>query len=180
MAALTQVYFCCSQCVSPGWGCGVLRHQGACVMRASKENMVLHCYSAGINQSLLSACRGAVTAEITCFHKALSALRRESLALNPLHCLVYSFFNYRQSQVSTVTDTVSLCKSMRQHYKGRRVFPESLCCSEPWVSAVLMELTRAKLLSPWGSHHPPSLSHRGIFWSGSSSNQPWKLCLVWE
>lgn len=24
--------FCCSQCVSPGWGCGVLRHQGAHVL----------------------------------------------------------------------------------------------------------------------------------------------------
>lgn len=73
-------------------------------MCSPKENVLLHCYSAGIIQALLSACRGAMTAEITCFHMALSALRRESLALNPLRCLVvYSFFNYTQSQVSTVT-----------------------------------------------------------------------------
>lgn len=125
-------------------------------MCASKENILLHCYLAGIIQALLSACRGAVTAEITCFHKALSALRRGSLPLNPVHCLlVYSFFNYRQSQVSSVTDTVSLCKSMRQCCKGRRVFPENLCCSELWVNAVLMELTRAKLLSSLGLS-PPS------------------------
>lgn len=106
--------------------------RGLCDAPVSKENILLHCYSAGTIQALLSACRGAVTAEITCAHKALSALHRESLALNPVHCLgVYSLFNYMQGQVSTVTDTIPLCKSMRQHYKGRRVFPENLCCSKP-------------------------------------------------
>lgn len=71
-------------------------------MCASKENILLHCYLGGIIQALLSACWGAVTAEITCFHKAPLALCRESLALNPVHCLVfYSLFYYTQSQVST-------------------------------------------------------------------------------
>lgn len=77
-----------------------------------------------------------------------------------------------------MTDTISLCKSMRQHYKGSRVFPENLCCSEPWVSAVLMELTWTKLLSSLGLS-PPS-QPAWTFWSGPSSNQLRKLSALWR
>lgn len=120
-----------------------------------------------------------MTAEIACFHKPYRYLHRESLALNPLHWLiVYSFFNYTQSQVSTATDTV------RQCYKGRKVSPGNfVSCSElpnwcPWLTTV--ELIHAKCLNS-----PVALTiHRGCFLVGPSgvvwaptSSKLWKCVL---
>lgn len=71
-------------------------------------------------------------------------LHKETLTLNLLHWLfVYSFFNYMQSQVSTATDTVSLCKSMRQCYRGRKVSPVNFIL---FRAAKLMSLTDCCLL----------------------------------
>lgn len=144
-------------------------------MCSPKENVLLHCYSAGIIQALLSACRGAMTAEITCFHMALSALRRESLALNPLRCLVvYSFFNYTQSQVSTVTQ-FHFENQWDSTPRAEESFLRTCVAQSPeWVLS-WQNRPESNSWAPWGSPHPPSLSHTGTFWSGPSCSHLRKL-----
>jgi len=166
-------------------------HWGACLIHScsnrlrhrhwecasSEENIILHCYLAGIIQALFSACRGTGAVEIACFHRALT-----NTCTGSLHCtgfLFIPFLTTGRAKSPLQLTTVSLCKSMRQQYKGRKVSPVNFVL---FRAAKLTSLPDSCLhgTNPChmpelrcGSHHPPRLFPSGTFWGSSGSSQQW-------